>query len=68
MTVSTQVKQTLASLKGARATLEAFASIEENREAKAKLSRNAQRINEVVRDMEKRVGVLEYEEPQYKGF
>ena len=68
MTVSTQVKQTLASLKGARATLEAFASIEENREAKATLSRNAQRINEVVRDMEKRVGVLEYEEPQYKGF
>lgn len=68
MTVSTQVKQTLASLKGARATLEAFASIEENREAKFTLSRNAQRINEVVRNMEKRVGVLEYEEPQYKGF
>lgn len=68
MTVSTQVKQTLASLKGTRATLEAFASIEENREAKFTLSRNAQRISEVVRDMEKRVGVLEYEEPQYKGF
>ncbi|MFZ5631560.1 MAG: DUF1657 domain-containing protein [Bacillota bacterium] len=68
MTVATQVKQTLASLKGAQATLEAFASIEENREAKAILSGNAQRICQVVRDMEKRIGVLEYEEPQYKGF
>lgn len=68
MTVATQVKQTLAGLKGALATLEAFAAIEENREAKAVLSGNAQRVRQVVRDMEKRVGVLEYEEPQYKGF
>ncbi len=68
MTVSTQVKQTLASLKGVRATLETFASIEENREAKAILSRNAERIKQVIRDIDQRVGVLEYEEPQYKGF
>lgn len=68
MTVAAQVKQTLASLKGARATLETLASIEENREAKDVLHLNAQRIQYVIGDMEKRVGVLEYEEPQYKGF
>jgi len=68
MTISAQVRQTLASLKGVQATLETFASSEENQEAKAILSRNTQRINHVVRDMEKRLGVLEFEEPQYKGF
>lgn len=68
MTVSAQVKQTLASLKGARTTMETFATIEENREAKDILFRNARRINRVITDMEKRIGVLEYEEPQYKGF
>ncbi|MFZ5647296.1 MAG: DUF1657 domain-containing protein [Bacillota bacterium] len=68
MTVATQVKQTLASLKGVQSTLQTLAAIEENSEAKDILSRNVRRINEVIRDMEKRVGVLEYEEPQYKGF
>lgn len=68
MTVGTQVKQTLASLKSARWTLQTFASIEENREAKDIFSRNAQRINEVILDLENRVGQLEFEEPQYKGF
>jgi len=68
MTIAAQVKQTLASLKGAQATLEDFSSIEENTEAKEILSRNAQRINQVIRDFEKRLGVLEFEEPQYKGF
>ncbi|MDF9408797.1 MAG: hypothetical protein A4E52_00537 [Pelotomaculum sp. PtaB.Bin013] len=68
MTISAQVKQTVASLKGVQATLETFALSEENQEAKAILSRNTQRINHVIRDMEKRLGVLEFEEPQYKGF
>lgn len=68
MTISAQVKQTLASLKGAQATLETFASLEQNPEAKAVYSRSTQRINHVIRDMEKRLGVLEFEEPQYKGF
>ncbi|MCL6480023.1 MAG: DUF1657 domain-containing protein [Peptococcaceae bacterium] len=68
MTVSSKVKQTLASLKGVQATLETFAACEENSEAKAILNRNSQRINEVIRDMEERLSVLEFEEPQYKGF
>ncbi|MCL6610793.1 MAG: DUF1657 domain-containing protein [Peptococcaceae bacterium] len=68
MTVAAQVKQTLAGLKGAQAALEAFASIEENPEAKFVLSRNADRLKQVIGDLHRRVGVLEYEEPQYKGF
>lgn len=68
MTISAQVKQTLASLKGIEATLENFSSIEENTEVKEALSRNAQRVNQVIRDFEGRLSVLEFEEPQYKGF
>lgn len=68
MTISAQVKQTLASLKGVQATLETFSSSGENPEAKAILSLNSQKINLVVKDMEKRLSVLEFEEPQYKGF
>jgi hypothetical protein len=68
MTISGEVKQTLASLKGVSATLVSFASIEENPEAKAVLCRNMQRINGVIKDLDERVRVLEFEEPQYKGF
>ena len=68
MTIAAQVKQTLASLKGIEATLEDFSSIEENTEAKEILSRNAQMVNQVIKDFEKRLSVLEFEEPQYKGF
>lgn len=68
MTISSQVKQTIASLKGTQATLKTFASIEENQETKQTLNRNITRINDVVKDLEKRLGVLEFEEPQYKGF
>lgn len=68
MTVGTQVKQTMASLKGAMVTLETFASAEENREARDILARNVEKINEVIGDIEKRVGLMEFEEPQYKGF
>jgi len=68
VTIAAQIKQTLASLKGIEATLENFSSIEEDTEAKEIFSRNARRINQVVRDFEKRLSSLEFEEPQYKGF
>ena len=45
MTVSAQVKQTLASLKGVQATLETFATIEKNREAKSLLAHNSRKLN-----------------------
>ncbi|TYO97293.1 DUF1657 domain-containing protein [Desulfallas thermosapovorans] len=68
MTVSSQVKQTIASLKGTRATLESFASIESNQQAKQVLQKNIVRLEGVIKDLENRLGVLEFEEPQYKGF
>lgn len=68
MTIGAQVKQTLASLKGIEATLETFAAMEQNRETRAVMERNAGRIGDIVKDLEKRIGALEFEEPQYKGF
>ncbi len=68
MTVSAQVKQTLASLKGTRTTLDAFATIEENPAVKDVFDRNSKRIGQVIERMEKRLAALEFEEPQYKGF
>lgn len=68
MTVGAQVKQTVAILKGTRATLESFAAIEQNDQAKQVLHQNIARMEVVIQDMEKRVAILEFEEPQYKGF
>ena len=67
MTVAGNVKQTLASLKGAQATIETFASLETNAESRAMLDRNARRIAGVVTGLEQRTRALELKEPQYKG-
>lgn len=67
MTVGAQVKQTIASLKGVQATLEAFSSIEQNHVAKAIYSSSAKRVEEIKNSLESRVRQLEFEEPQYKG-
>jgi len=68
MTISAQVKQTLASLKVVQGTLETFSSSGEKPEAKEILSSNSQKIAIIIKDLEKRLSVLEFEEPQYKGF
>ena len=68
MTVSAQVKQTLASLKGIHATLETFVSVEKIPAKKEILQHNIQKVTTVINDLEKRLGLLEFEEPQYKGF
>ncbi|WP_031513942.1 DUF1657 domain-containing protein [Desulfofalx alkaliphila] len=68
MTVATQVKQTLATLKGVCSTLEAFMSFEQDEKTKALLQKNTRRLGAVIDDLEERVKTLEYEEPQYKGF
>ena len=68
MTVASQLKQTMSSLKGSVATLETFATYSENTEAKDVLEKNIQRIKGVVDKFENRLKVVEFEEPQYKGF
>jgi Protein of unknown function (DUF1657) len=68
MTVSTQVKQTLATLKSARATLQCYSIQNQDAEAKAILSETVESTSKIIKDLEDRLKFLEFEEPQYKGF
>ncbi|GED16162.1 hypothetical protein AM501_30885 [Aneurinibacillus migulanus] len=68
MTVSAQVKQAIASLKSAQASLETFALSTQNQQAKQLFTQNAQQTQMIIDSLEPRVQQLEQEEPQYKGF
>ncbi len=67
VTVAGSVKQTLASLKGALATVETLASLENDAGSRAVLDRSAGLIAGVVNALEERTRALEFQEPQYKG-
>ena len=67
MTVSSKVKQTLATLNGSEATLRVYSLQERDKEARAVYSEAFQEISKIRIDLEKRVGAIEFEEPQYKG-
>lgn len=67
MTVISKVKQTLATLKGAQATLEMYSLQERDKESKAIYNEASKEINKITTDLEKRIGFMEFEEPQYKG-
>ena len=68
MTVSSQVKQAIAGLKGAQASFETFALETQNQQAKQLYTQAAQQTEQIVNSIEPRVDQLESEEPQYKGF
>ncbi|WP_174613077.1 DUF1657 domain-containing protein [Virgibacillus ihumii] len=68
MTVSSQVKQTLAGLKSAQASFEQFALQTENKAAKQMYENAAQQTQSVLQSVEPRIKQMESEEPQYKGF
>ena len=68
MTVSTQVKTCVASLKSAQASLEQFALNTQNQEAKSLFENAAKQTQSIVEQVSSRVQDLESEEPQYKGF
>ena len=68
MTVGSQVKQTLAGLKGAVASLEQFALQTQNQKAKQLYTDAATQTQSIVTTLEQRVQEIEQEEPQYKGF
>ncbi|UUZ96200.1 DUF1657 domain-containing protein [Paenibacillus sp. P25] len=68
MTVASQVKTTLASLKSAQASLETFALGTQNQEAKKLFEDCATQTQQIVNQISSRVQRLENEEPQYKGF
>lgn len=68
MTVGSDVKTCLATLKSAQASLEQFALGTENQQAKTMFTNAAQTTQSVVNQLQTRVQQLENEEPQYKGF
>jgi len=68
MTVSSDVKTCVASLKSAQASLEQFALSTENQDAKNIYTNAAATTQQVLQQLEGRVQQLENEEPQYKGF
>lgn len=67
MTVASQVKQTLAGLKNAGATLRIYATQSQAEDAKAVFMEAAATIGEISREIEERLKTLEFQEPQYKG-
>ncbi|MGM7722092.1 DUF1657 domain-containing protein (plasmid) [Metabacillus halosaccharovorans] len=68
MTIASEVKQSLASLKGIEADLSSLALRTQDHESKRTLHETMMVVHEVVTDLKKRVGELEREEFQYKGF
>lgn len=68
MTIASDVKQCLASLKGIEANLSSLAIRTENDRSKQTFHETMMTIHEVVTDIQTRVGELEREEMQYKGF
>jgi len=68
VTVASQVKQTLSSLKSAQASLESFAIETQNQMAKQLFTDAAQQTRNVVNILEPRIQDLEREEPQYRQF
>ena len=68
MTVATQVKTCIASLKSAQASLEQFALNTQNQEAKQMFEKASKATQQIVEQVSTRVGEMENEEPQYKGF
>ncbi|MEC1445822.1 DUF1657 domain-containing protein [Bacillus haynesii] len=68
MTVGAQVKQCLASLKSIEAGLSTLALESTDEEAKRLYHETMSMSAEVISDIKKRVGELEREEYQYKGF
>jgi hypothetical protein len=68
MTVASEVKQCLASLKGIEANLSSLAVRTQDDESKRTFQETMMIVNAVVTDLQQRVGELEREETQYKGF
>ncbi|MBM7572186.1 DUF1657 domain-containing protein [Aquibacillus albus] len=67
MTVASQVKQSLASLKGVQTSLSSLSTRTQSEEAKKTFQEGIELIDQVKKDLINRVGELEREEEQYKG-
>jgi hypothetical protein len=67
MTVASQVKQTLSGLKSATATLRLYKEQAADAQVRAAYQEAVKTTQAIVKDLEDRLKVLEFEEPQYKG-
>lgn len=67
MTVASQVKQTLATLKGNQGTLRLYALQTRDEETKLIYNETLKATSVMINDLERRLHTLEYQEPQYKG-
>jgi hypothetical protein len=67
MTVGSKVKQTLANLKGIESTLRIYSLQGTNDEESLTYKEALKTAESVIKDLEDRLKVLEFEEPQYKG-
>lgn len=68
MTVASQVKQSLASLKSIHASLQRFALTSVDNHAQQEFHEAMLKTEAMIEDVKKRIGELEREEPQYNGF
>jgi cell fate (sporulation/competence/biofilm development) regulator YlbF (YheA/YmcA/DUF963 family) len=66
MTVASQLKTTLASMKSAQACFETYALATENQEAKTLFTNAAQQTQNIIDQVNPRLHQIEQEEPQYK--
>ena len=67
MTVASQVKQTLAAIKGSQGTLRIYAAQSQDEETCAVFNEAIDVTACIINDLEERLKVLELQEPQYKG-
>lgn len=67
MTVVSQVKKTVATLKGNQGTLRLYALQTRDEETKVIYNQALEITEKIIKDLEERVRTLEYEEPQYQG-
>ncbi|MFW5999739.1 MAG: DUF1657 domain-containing protein [Halanaerobiaceae bacterium] len=66
MTTGDKLHQTLSSLRGAKADMEAFAMETDNQKAQKLYNQGAQQLEQLVNQVSQRTNNVEKEEPQYK--
>lgn len=67
MTVGSKVKQTLSNLKGVESTLRIYSTQTDNKKESGAFLEALKTTESVIKDVEDRLKILEFEEPQYKG-
>lgn len=68
MTVGSQLKQTLAELRGARATMRVYANLTRQEEAKNAYGEALSEMDSIISALAERLAAVEYGEPQNKGY